>query len=619
MAENNIKPLNGLYNKLVKKGANVPEDYATFEAAFTAPGKEGASNRHTLYDKVGKYGLQDGDDYSTWYATYFQPISKNSSKARDAGTPMSITERNNMMAKTAGMMYANLNSAERAEKSMKRSKQRTGLSVGKAELGKNSNVAEMQTGEWDTEKNAPGKTYVTETGNEYDTRFAADQEQNALDEAREQREKTEQYLLQKKARLTEDLDRRAKEIDQEVDEHDGGNWFTNLLKESAAGGNPLKTRDVREGKYEMARKTDTKYSSLQASLAQIDDALDAIKEGKKGKASDEWIADSDSWYEKTGKNILAFGAGSLRGLANAVGKVSTWDMGASDLANNNAILNAVDKAGNEGENMDNLSTEERDLLNLTALSNKVQEDNEQYIGRGYKAGQVTGESLEMMAEMGINPLSGLGKGAMKTAMKQMVKKYGKEAVKRNVGKYLAAKIGTRVIGDALGAVGMAATTGIQKVGADALQRMTGNVKYGYDDHGKVVYFGVDKRDKAGNALVKALFSTSIENQSEMVGEYFKPFITGSAKLLSKGMTKVGLDSVNKFLNSVGTSDFAKMISNFESKAKWSGTLGEYMEEVIGNIENGLLVGDQTFDTKEGTGIFNLDKILIQDYNYLIFN
>lgn len=205
MAENNIKPLNGLYNKLVKKGVNVPEDYATFEAAFTAPGKEGASNRHVLYDKVGKYGLQDGDDYSTWYSTYFQPISKNSSKARDAGTPMSITERNNMMAKTAGMMYANQNSAERAEKSMKRSKQRTGLSVGKAELGKNSNVAEMQTGEWDTEKNAPGKTYVTETGNEYETRFAADQEQNALDEARSNGRKRSNICCRKRHGLPKTL------------------------------------------------------------------------------------------------------------------------------------------------------------------------------------------------------------------------------------------------------------------------------------------------------------------------------------------------------------------------------------------------------------------------------
>lgn len=405
-----------------------------------------------------------------------------------------------------------------------------------------------------------------------------------------------EYLLREKKRIEQEMNKRGRELDAKV-----GDFSWRDMPRGSGGAIHTYNSSTTNGRY-----ADSKYKSLVAQLNKVNEGLDILEEAKKGKASDQWIDDSSNWASKKGKQLLAFGAGAWRGLAHAVGKVSTWDMGMTDMVTNGALYSAAVDA--DGKGIDNLTQEDRDLLNITAYTNVIQSENGQYLGRGYKAGSVTGESLPFMIEMMLNPASKLGTTATNKLAREAVRRFGKEAVKKATKKYLATKIGTRLVGDAVGSAVMAGTTGQGHVTADMLNRMTGDIKFKQDENGQIVYDGREgAEDSALKAYLKAFGAQTIENHSEMVGEYFAPFLGKAASLSRKGMEKIGLGKVNKLIDDIGATNIAKMIGDFEKQTKWNGTFGEYAEEVVGSIENALLVGDNTLDTTENTGVFNLDQ------------
>ena len=87
-------------------------------------------------------------------------------------------------------------------------------------------------------------------------------------------------------------------------------------------------------------------------------------------------------------------------------------------------------------------------------------------------------------------------------------------------------------------------------------------------------------------------------------------LAGKAVTNAANKTKLGkvtLDNVNKFIDGIGATNTGKFLTGLEKSAKWNGTIGEYAEEVAGNIENALIVGDNTLDTNKDTGVFNLDQ------------
>ena len=575
-----------------------------------------SGKRKRLYDATSKeydYGTYDsfsrqlGFDEST--ASHSQkPAQKPSHPAQEprktSGTRMTEAERQNMLNGISGMVAQSKAGLQRTKNRMNYAKANTGLRVpsvtlgvkgGGVHLGQNSKVVETKP-QYNAESGKFERSYITESGNEYVERGGADLEQNAIDEARFQSEQQEAYLLREKQRIEQEMNQRGRELDAEAVDF---SWRD--MPRGSGGAIHTYNSSTVNGRF-----ADTKYKSLLAQLNKVNDGLATLAEAKKGKASDQWIDDSSNWASKKGKQLLAFGAGAWRGLAHAVGKVSTWDMGMTDMATNGALYSAAVDADRKG--IDNISREDRDLLDITAYTNAIQSKNDQYLGHGYKAGQVTGESLPFMIEMMLNPASKLGTTATNKLMREAVKRYGKEAVKKATKKYLAAKIGTRLMGDAVGSMAMAGTTGQGHVTADMLNRLTGDVQFKVDDSGKIVYGG---REGAENSVLKAYMKAfgaqTIENHSEMVGEYFAPFLGKAASLTRKGMNKIGLGKVNKFIDDIGATSAAHMINDFEKHTKWNGTIGEYAEEVVGNIENALLVGDNTLDTAEGTGVFNWDQ------------
>lgn len=576
-----------------------------------------SGKRKRLYDATSKeydYGTYDsfsrqlGFDESTTASHSQKPVQKPSHPAQEprktGGTRMTEVERQNMLNGISGMVAQSKAGLQRTKNRMNYAKANTGLRVpgvtlgvkgGGVHLGQNSKVVETKP-QYNAESGKVERSYITESGNEYEERGGADLEQNAIDEARFQSEQQEAYLLREKQRIEQEMNQRGRELDAEAVDF---SWRD--MPRGSGGAIHTYNSSTVNGRF-----ADTKYKSLLAQLNKVNDGLATLAEAKKGKASDQWIDDSSNWASKKGKQLLAFGAGAWRGLAHAVGKVSTWDMGMTDMATNGALYTAAVDADRKG--IDNINREDRDLLDITAYTNAIQSENEQYLGRGYKAGQVTGESLPFMIEMMLNPASKLGTTATNKLMREAVKRYGKDAVKKATKKYLAAKIGTRLMGDAVGSMAMAGTTGQGHVTADMLNRLTGDVQFKVDDSGKIVYGGREgAEDSVLKAYMKAFGAQTIENHSEMVGEYFAPFLGKAASLTRKGMDKIGLGKVNKLIDDIGATNAAKMLGDFEKQTKWNGTFGEYAEEVVGNIENALLVGDNTLDTAEGTGVFNADQ------------
>ena len=601
------------------------QDYNSFEKAFV--GNENYQNRKQVYDLLSQHGASLGDTYEEFIKNMQEtPVvtqQKNVAPAQSAprrqqvhksapvahaksvqrqkpGTAMTDADKQKMMGFAQGVIDNVQASLERFNNQMEYLKENSGLQVKPVMLGQNRHVVKRKP-RFNTETGKMESTYLTESGNEFSNRAMADVEQNAVDNARYQMKHREEWLRQQRDSLNARLSKRMEEIESKPNQ-----GFADFMHMSAAamtpGAGPAGERAVDDLKY----SHDPEYTQLMAQLQKIDDALGSIQEAKKGTASDKWINDSSNWAAKKGKQLLAFGAGAWRGLAHSIGKVSTWDMGASDMNTNLNVLRAAKHADKVG--IDNVSQDERDLLNLTAVDNAVQSESADHIGRGYKAGEVTGESLPFMIEMILNPASGLGKSAATKMTQYAIKRFGKEAVKKATKKYMAAKIGTRLLGDAVGSAVMAGTTGQGHVTADTLNRLTGDVQFKQDDTGRIVYGGRENaEDSAVKAYLKSFGAQTIENHSEMVGEYFAPFLGKVSQVARKGMDKVGLGGVNRFIDNVGATNAAKMIGDFEKHAKWNGTFGEYAEEVAGNIENALIVGDNTLDTDKDTGVFNLDQ------------
>ena len=342
-------------------------------------------------------------------------------------------------------------------------------------------------------------------------------------------------------------------------------------------------------------------------------------------------------------NFSGFIKGAGRGFVDGVFDPETWDFGVSSLAEAGYIKNALDKF----DSGQRLSKEEQVLLDAKAMEMAVNAFYGSDLGRGYKAGKVTAEAIPFMIEMAINPASGAGKSAASMLTRYALKRFGKKGLVKaskkaaekafvraeeralakglsksaakaageraaarattQTLKFQAAKTGARVLGDIAGASAMAATTGAMRTAADAVSRHSGDVKFDVDDKGHIVFAGHDKGDDWVTAVKKAFANTAIENYSEMFGAYFAPIGSFVGKAGEKLLSKIGLGKVTEMLGKLSSSDIAKAVKRIEEKGQFNGVIGEDLEEQVGGIMNALIVGDQTLDTADGTGVFNTDN------------
>ena len=349
--------------------------------------------------------------------------------------------------------------------------------------------------------------------------------------------------------------------------------------------------------------SDAQQRTLQGANSELQSEISKLEAAKNAMSNaEEIIAEADKSVQE-GK-FPGFFKGVARGFGDKLFDVNTWDMGVSDTKNSIELLKALRKY-DEGKP---LSESEQMLLDAKSVELATNAYFGSYIGRGYKAGAVTAQSLPFMLEMAVNPASTLGKSTQSMLARYALSRFAKKGATRAAQKFATKAAGAagRALGDIAGSAVMAGTSGAVRVAGDAIDRHVGDIETDMDGQGQTVFAGHDP-ESLGKSIAKAFTSTAIENHSEMLGEYFAPALGIVSKLGRKGMEKFGLKNVVDFVDDVSATDAAKLIADFQKRTKWHGTIGEYAEEVAGNIENAILVGDSTLDSSDDTGVFNLDQ------------
>lgn len=381
---------------------------------------------------------------------------------------------------------------------------------------------------------------------------------------------------------------------EQEDARKGGFLSTLAHAIAASGHNP-------EGRS--GGMSDAQQRTLQGADSELQSEISKLEAAKKAMSNaEEIIAEADKSVQE--RKFPGFFKGIARGFGDKLFDVNTWDMGVSDTKNSIELLKALRKY-DEGEP---LSESEQMLLDAKSVELATNAYFGSYIGRGYKAGAVTAQSLPFMLEMAVNPASTLGESTQSMLARYALSRFAKKGATRAAQKFATKAAGAagRALGDIAGSAVMAGTSGAVRVAGDAIDRHVGDIETDMDGQGQTVFAGHDS-ESLGKSIAKAFASTAIENHSEMLGEYFAPALGIVSKLGRKGMEKFGLKNVVDFVDDVSATDAAKLIADFQKRTKWHGTIGEYAEEVAGNIENAILVGDNTLDASDDTGVFNLDQ------------
>lgn len=287
------------------------------------------------------------------------------------------------------------------------------------------------------------------------------------------------------------------------------------------------------------------------------------------------------------KGNTNFFAGFARGFKDA--PLDGWAMGLQDLKNYSAAKKVMDKV-DKGEEL----TPSEDALMQALVTNAA---TQMYyagdLGRGYKAGGVTAESLPFSLDM----IAGMGavQALTKPASKAIVKYAADKAAQMGLGRATTglAKGAARTVAGLGDVAAHTATFGNARVAADYQRRGLGDVQVKPNADGTVSYDGRENVQTGAEALGKSIISTAAETGSELLGEYFAPMLGYIGRVT--GANKVGKiipASVGKAFKDVVNSQGFREMQEIARRAKISDPLGEYAEEVANNLVS-TAIGDMT--------------------------
>lgn len=287
------------------------------------------------------------------------------------------------------------------------------------------------------------------------------------------------------------------------------------------------------------------------------------------------------------KGKTNFFSGFARGFRDA--PLDGWAMGLQDLKNYAAAKKVMDKV-DKGEK---LNPAEDALMQALVTNAATQMYYAGDLGRGYKAGGVTAESLPFMLDMiaGMGTVQALTKPASKALVKYATEKAAQYGLKR-AGTGLVKGAARTVAG--LGDVAAhTATFGSQRVAADYQRRGLGDIQVKPNEDGTVSYDGRENIQTGGEALGKSIVSTAAETGSELLGEYFGPMLGWIGR--ATGANRIGKiipASVGKAYSSLVNSQGFKQVQEIARRAKIADPIGEYSEEVVNNLIS-TAIGDMT--------------------------
>ena len=301
------------------------------------------------------------------------------------------------------------------------------------------------------------------------------------------------------------------------------------------------------------------------------------------KAAERLLEESQEIVDEAGKaGKTNFVSGLLRGVRDNAFDPEQWTFGLADMADSAYLLRAVQKA----EKGEELTPAEEKLLDASVMNMAVNAYYGDMLGRGYKAGQVTAQSLPFMLEFAVNPVSSSGSAIAKNLLKYGMKKFGGKAVNRAVP-----RIAARLAGDTAAAAAMTGTTGAARVAADAMDRLAGNYEYGRDEDGQM---RVEKTGdmSVGEAAARGFGSTLLENQSEMIFNAFKAGGKLAREAAGRSVSMFGGLADNELVKAMKRLRNAPIAKEFRQRTQIGGVFEEYGEEVYNNLAS-VATGDMS--------------------------
>lgn len=392
--------------------------------------------------------------------------------------------------------------------------------------------------------------------------------------------------------LNEDIIKRSDDITkQRIEEERKKSWWQRMFDAFARN----------EGMNTNSPEIEQKLSDLRGETSKLQAIHYAIKDARNTQKAANMFKRGNSFLSQIGKGAL-----------DRFTDVRAWDFGLTDMGNNMATLAAV-KNYEKGKAS---STDEK-LLEAIAIGNSLRSHNQDAMSN-YDVGSGAVDSAFYGLTFIATPYNGLGGKLAQQFEKYAFKRFGAEAIKSGVLGKMALAIGkksSRMAGDLVfRPIITTAMYGSAHIAADASNRQAGNI--GFNDNGSVEING--KESNALTALAKATGALYIENMSEGVSD----FIPGSriiGKSIQKGIGKTFGKKAYKTLQNwgeaftdawtkVGTNEISTVLEQARKRAKLGDLTGEYIEEIVGGIGNALVIGDQTLDAQEGTGVFNTDNM-----------
>lgn len=635
--------LSSLYNGLIKKGYSVEDigDEATFRTKMADK-----NNRKQLYDYVssrGDFRIGDYDSYEKRLSSAQEEI-----QPQQAEKPLPKARRQSLREQVGGgMAIAVPDDVEMAAKFADspqvydpNANIQRALAEGKLDTIINEDEEKRISAEFkpkpvvnpaDIYENYSNRFSLTERGKELSSELAGISQEIQNRYANEFLSSNEFKNLQKQYK-GEELDKKANEtfsraysdkIDNELQPYVKAyqneafsRYGLNIQDELAA----YSEKVSRNNKDKIASDVSSLDKSVNAQLEENHRKLSA-KAGSGGSAFNALMASASynagSAQDRKAKaeleaarqlvdesnNIISearkkgktnFVAGLGRGLSDAVFDANTWSFGLQDMRDASVLVDALDKF-DRGEA---LTESEQTLMDAAVANMAVNAYYYSDLGRGYKAGSVSGQSIPFMLEFAINPVSASGSAIAKNVLKYGMKKFGKSAVKNN-----AAKFAARLVGDAAAAATMTGTSSAARVAAGAMERAGGDIQL---DESGTGYAGREGQMGTGEALGKSFASTFLENQSEMVFNAFSGLgskIWRTAEKYVPGGTAAIMD--NAVMGKAGEI-YRKIKSNptlkeVARRTQFHGLGEEYLEEVYNNFAN-IPLGEMTLE--EATDLDN---------------
>ena len=416
-----------------------------------------------------------------------------------------------------------------------------------------------------------------------------------------EKRKAEEDLLQKQVDAMNAEGKRIEEKGQQMYDPNYKNrpWWADLIPVEGGGRSAY---DEAEG---------IKRNPEAEELMRTGQAMQRMSDDAQAAISEDNILRTRKTDGLTNQIKNAFGR-ILRGGAKTATDIRTWDFGFTDLKDATVIKEAADAyASNRA------TAAQKALLNAVALKNAVMGKHGDALGGLYGAAGTTIQMAPYMMQFAASPVKGVGVGFQKYCRTQLEKAFGKYATEA-VGKFVikSGELAGRFVGDVAQGAAMTTIFNMPAVAADTHKRMTGDLEATTDSKGNIVYSGKRTNVKSGGrAFAEAFTAQTIENQSELFGEYLKPLANFTQKGAAKAMDKWGLSKTKDFLTGLNNKQIMKSFNRFTNNTEWNGLFGEVGEEIVGNFENAFTVGDLNLnlDINDENSVFskkvNTDIIL----------